>query len=218
MADEEQEREVSAGQAEYNEDENDPSQNVARMLYYEACMRNHAAAFANAAAGAAYAAAHAAAAYHTHANNLAMSPSIPSGPMYPPPHFFPSMPYPPIAVPQPFFAPGIPTEIPSMPPSQSAQHHTLSDYRLKRERTRFSGRRRVRSDNDSSSSGGGNSWRRPVKKKVTALIGKTGVSVLFEWASKRQITPTLTLHHDSNSFECIVYLPDDDDKGIVHLT
>lgn len=190
-------------------------------------MRNHAAAFANAAAGAAHAAAHMASVYNHHANASVLPPPIQNGYPYPPAQFVSPMPCPPLAVPHGFFAPV--GQHPGVPPSPVAQassiyppypvdHYAPNDYRSKRERVRFSGRRRGRSDNDSSSSGGGNSWRRPVKKKVTALIGKTGVSVLFEWASKRQITPTLTLQHDSKLFECIVYLPDKDDKGNVCFT
>jgi hypothetical protein len=222
-----------AGRAEEhynNDDQNGAISNpVSMMLYFEACMRNHAAAYANAAAGAAQAAAHAAVAYHHRANSTGMSPMHGGPPMMVPTHFYP-LPCPPVmGGPPHFLVPVFPGVVPVLPPQFSASSPPLpllspplppqlhnnnkGEYRSKRERTRFSGRRRVRSDNDSSSSGGGNSWFRPVKKKATSLIGKTGVTVLFEWASKRQITPTLALKQDAKSFECIVYLPDSSDKG-----
>lgn len=95
---------------------------------------------------------------------------------------------------------------------------------------REKGRRRLRSDGDSSTTSSGSSFmlqgncslasqkRRSGnhhnKKKARSdesLIGKTAVAALFEWCSKRRITPNFILEQKSpEEFDFLVCLDDDE--------
>jgi len=81
-------------------------------------------------------------------------------------------------------------------------------------------RRRLRSDGDSSSSGSSfmhNRHRHHYKKKARSdesLLGKTAVSALYEWCSKRQRMPSFALHNPSpNQFDFVVCLEDGVEYG-----
>lgn len=64
-------------------------------------------------------------------------------------------------------------------------------------------------DGDSSSSG--SRWVRhsSLSKKPrsdASLLGKMGVAALYEWCSKRQMSPSFLLEQSPGDFNCIVYI------------
>lgn len=103
---------------------------------------------------------------------------------------------------------------------------TSSQQHQQREKVR----RRLRSDGDSSTTSSGSSFmphsnsslasqkcrsgNHHNKKKARSdesLIGKTAVAALFEWCSKRRITPNFVLEQKSpEEFDFIVYLDEDE--------
>ena len=152
--------------------------NAAEALqYYESQMRDHAAAYANAAAGAAWA---------------AMQVATSGQPLFmPSPNFFPES------------RAAEPPAEEERPPSRRKRSHqrpprivTTTNYHTFNAadagNSNNKGRRRLRSDNDSSSSG--TPRHRYGKKKQRSdesLMGKTSVAALYEWCSKRQVKPLL---------------------------
>ena len=189
-----------------------PHQQHAMVMaqYYEARMRDHAAAYASAAAGAAWAAA-----------QIAVSSQLPpslSPPIVYPPHYHPeAIAYPPPPY-QNFHPPHVATQnsdfAPDERPVKRHQRMPLNNNEQQERR----GRRRQRVDFSSSSDGGRfnlkyqrqkHNYDKKRREKLN-LVGKTGVSALHEWCVHcKKLTPNFVLLPGPTDYFCFAAYVDD---------
>lgn len=186
-------------------------QAMAMAQYYEARMRDHAAAYASAAAGAAWAAAQIAV-------SSQMPPSLPPPVVYPP-NYHPG----PIA---PYLPP--PYRHFHVPPAGQNSDFTPEERPIKRhqrmplannEQQERRGRRRQRVDYSSSSDGGrfklksqrqNPSHYNKKRREKLNLVGKTGVSALHEWCVHcKKMPPNFVLLPGSTDYFCFAAYVDD---------
>lgn len=174
-------------------------QAMAMAQYYEARMRDHAAAYASAAAGAAWAAAQIAV-------SAQLPPSLPPPIVYPPPHHQYN------TAPPHYYAQHVPTAVAPSASFGSASDVTPTEERPVKRHQRMHpnkqqqqeerrGRRRQRVDYSSSSDGVRGSMTHHNKaqrrnhnnhkkrREKLNLVGKTGVSALHEWCVHRKKLP-----------------------------
>ena len=233
---------------------NPPPAQPSLLQFYEAQMRDHAAAYASAAASAAWVSAQIAADMASASNT-----TVPSGLPVFPIHMQPPQPYMPLQNTIPPPAHGLQYHHPyntfnendfdadsasyshrrkrqqRMAPSpetrnqhSNAEHAYFKPEKRGRRRRRFgnsdsedaqqqqqqqqfSNRRRNRKMAlPSSSSDGGCNKKKQRQPNDQSLLGKTGVSALYEWCNKRRTTPTFTLNGEdgkhSTDFEIIVHV------------
>ncbi|GAX17311.1 hypothetical protein FisN_10Lh175 [Fistulifera solaris] len=185
----------------------------ASIQYYEARMRDHAAAYASAAAGAAWAAAQMAAAAADFAAQGQM-PLFRNGehppfyPPYQPPPFIPSEHHDPQQ-------PDAQYESSSDPPHRRKRRPRLDDVpgRISTKQHRD----RIRRGEDSSSNSSCSTFVRKSKKKDRSdesMLGKTAVAALYEWCSRRNHLPSFVLQQITPThFHCVVTLEDDVEWG-----
>ena len=186
-------------------------QAMAMAQYYEARMRDHAAAYASAAAGAAWAAAQIAV-------SSQMPPSLPPPMVYPPNyHSEPIAPYPPH-----------PYRHFNFPPAGQNSDFTPDERPVKRhqrmplansEQQERRGRRRQRVDCSSSSDGSRFNLKSQRKnpshfnkkrREKLNLVGKTGVSALHEWCVYyKKMPPNFVLLPGSSDYFCFAAYVDD---------
>lgn len=177
-----------------------PHQAVAMAQYYEARMRDHAVAYANAAAGAAWAAAQIAA-----SNSL--PPTLPPTPQFG--YYYSPLRQiwhpPPIA--EDYNRPGkrqqtMPAGAAAtaaalwQPPSSQPPPHRKEDYGSRSSAKR--GRQRMRDSNNTTSSDSGRHQHQCKRFSDRTLLGKTGVSALHEWCDKRKLTPKFSTKEEES--------------------
>ena len=196
---------------------------MAMAEYYEARMRDHAAAYASAAAGAAWAAA-----------QIAVSAQMP--PTLPPPIVYPPI-YPPqhqnaAAASYPNYRPRGPHNSEFAPEERPIKrHHRMSQgsNTASNEQQERRGRRRQRVDFSSSSDGGrfnlksqrhnsnnysntntNNTQHCKKRREKLNLVGKTGVSALHEWCVHcKKMPPNFVLLPGRANFFCFAAHVDD---------